>query len=207
MKGRPSASPVPAGPLRWGFRSYTVAQHATPFGHRYEAIGPGKETIAFTRMKRGEADFVFFSDDSEKEELFRLHPKPVRLYAVSYDAVDSRSGTTFGEIRRRDYSALSKSEWFLFNPEGEIIGMVAETAPTPSLLRRLVPLDVFFRKSWQFHWGQQICGSIRPEASLLGDRLVLDLGLDTKDAVDRRLALAVTVTISHELHGGAKAQA
>lgn len=199
MKGPREGETVPAGPQRWSFRQYVISGHASPRGHRFDIHGPQGQLVAVCRMRRGESDVSFAGDGDGREELFRLHAKQVRQFAVAYDVIDARSQRPIGELRKKEYKTLDKSEWFIFSPEGEALGMVVEAAPKPSLLRQLVPLESMFRKSWQLHWGQQIAGYIRPRAKLLGDQAVVSLEMDTKDVIDRRLALGLAVLVHAEL--------
>lgn len=195
-----------AGPLRWGFRKYVVSEHSSPFGRRFEVHTTNKELVAYCPLKRGDDRFVFYADENATEELFRLQPKRVRQFARGYEVEDARTGNRFGEIRKKEYKPLKKHEWFLFNPDGEPLGMVTEATPAPSLLRRLLPVEPFSAKAWQVHWGQQICGSIRPEPTWLGVRMVLDLNLDVKDQIDRRLALALVVAMNADEYLSGRAE-
>lgn len=206
MKGRPDPR-VPAGPLRWSFRKYLVAVHSSPFGHKFELRNEAGQLVAFCKAKRGADLFVFHTDEAAGEELFRLEPKKARLFSLAYGAVEPRTGKPFAELRMKEYKTVGKTEWFMYNAEGDQIGMAVEGPPPASLMRRMLGVKGASGRAWQVHWGQQVCGSIQPQASLLGDRLVLNLELDKKDETDRRLALALTVVIGAQLHRGRRAEA
>lgn len=172
----------------------------TARGRRYEIRTPTKELVAMCRARRGSDALTFFADEKESQELFRFEPKSVRQYAAAYDLVDGPTGRTIGEFRMKVYRPLKKSEWFIFNPEGEPIGMVTEAAPPPTLLGRLLPMIRRRGKSFEVHWGQAVGGRISRGWALLGlDHTEVDLSLDKHDAVDRRLALGVAILVTdHE---------
>lgn len=199
MKERRSR-PVPlAGPLRWSYRQYSITERASPRGRRYEVRSPTDELVLFCRFRRADPMLSFFGDDQEKIPVFRFEPKKVRRFARSYSVVDAITERPFADVHKRVYEPDEKEEWFLFNLEGEQIGMVIETAREPTLLRRLVPGRLSPR-AWALHWGQSIGGTIQPKKGLVGERIEVDLTLDTRDAIDRRLALGVAVAIRAEQH-------
>ncbi len=200
MRSKRAASPSIPGPLRWGFRQYLVSERPTPTGRRFEVRSPQDDTVLFCRVKRSDPGLVFFADDEDATELFRLEPRHVRPFQRSYEAVDSTTGMSFGQIRKRVYEPQKKTEWFLFNPDGEQIGLVTETAADPTLLRRLLPVDRLHSKAWALHWGQSIGGKIQPRPGFMGERCDVDLSLDTKDEIDRRLVLGATIALRADPH-------
>lgn len=202
MKSKRASAPAAPGPLRWSYREYSIHDRPSPTGRRFEVRSPNDELVLYCRLRRSEPRLVFFADEKETSELFRLEPRPVRQFQRAYDVVDSLSGTVFGQIRKRVYEDLKKSEWFILNPEGEQLGLVTETAPEPSLLRRIVPMDRLFSKAWALHWGQSIAGVIHPRASLVGDKLEVNLKFDARDEIDRRLALGTAVAMRADPHQG-----
>lgn len=194
MKGKRAAAPVP-GPQRWGYRTYSIQERLLPFGRRFEVRSPSNELVLFCRAKRGAPQIVFYADEEERAELFRLDARPVRQFQRSYDVVDALTGKKFGELRKRVYEPSHKVEWFILDAEGNQAGLLTETAPPPSLIRRLLPMDRFLPKSWALHWGQAIAGTLQPRIGLMGERLELDLKFDAKDEIDRRLALAAAIAL------------
>lgn len=199
MTDAPASRASTAGPARWGFREYSVHERPTPFGRRFEVRSPDDQVVLFCRAKRNDPRLVFFADEAESQELFRFEPHAVPRFERSYRAVDALSGQAFAEVRKMVYQPLEKSEWFIVDPEGDPVGMVTETAPEPSLLRRLVPVERLFPKAWAIHWGQSIAGTIQPRPGLVGERLDIDLSLDKRDEIDRRVVLGITVALRSEL--------
>lgn len=195
MKGkRAETAPIP-GPQRWKFRNYSIHERALPFGRRFEVRTPDEELVLYCRAKRSDPRLVFYADGEEATELFRFEPKKVRQFQRSYDAIDARSGQLFGQVRKRVYAPLEKVEWFILDEEGAQVGLVTETAASPSLLRRILPVDRFLPKAWAIHWGQFVAGTLQPKLGVMGERLDLDLRFDTRDEIDRRLVLGTVIAL------------
>lgn len=203
MKGRPAADPLP-GPMRWSYRSYSVLEKGTAFGRRFEVRSPKDELVLFCRFKKSEPRITFWSDEQESRELFRLEPTKVRLYQRAWEAFDPLTQRPFGQVRKKVYEPTEKVEWFIFNPDGEQLGLLTETAPEQTLLRRILPVERLFSKAWALHWGQSIAGAVQPKPTLVGDRLEVDLGFDHKDEIDRRLALATVIAARADAHARAE---
>jgi len=195
MKGRRATAGNVPGPQRWGFKTYSIHERVMPFGRRFEVQGPNDEPVLYCRAKRGAQRLVFHADAKRSTELFRLEARKVRQFQRAYDAVDGFTGNKFGEVRKRVYEPASKAEWFLLDAEANQLGLLTETAPPPSLIRRLLPMDRFLPKSWALHWGQSIAGTLQPKAGLMGERLELDLKFDARDEIDRRLAIAAAIAM------------
>jgi hypothetical protein len=199
MKGkRATTQPMP-GPQRWKYRNYSIHEGALPFGRRYEVRSPQDELILVCRSRRSDARLLFFADEKESVELFRFEPRTVRQFHRSYEAVDSLTGQPFGLVRKRSYAPTRKVEWFVFDTDANQIGLITETAASPSLLRRILPMDRFLPKAWAVHWGQAIAGTLQPKLGVMGERLELDLRFDTRDEIDRRLVLGTAVALRADL--------
>lgn len=204
-RAKPAQQPV--GPGRWGFRIYHIFDRPTPRGRRYEIRTPEKELVAICRTRRNADALSFFADDTETTELVRFLPKSVRLYSAAYEVVDPASGKTIAEFRKKTYRPLGRSEWFIVNSEGDPLGMVMESAPGPSILSRFIP-SATRPKTFEMHWGQSVGGRISHKRVLLGlDHTQVDLSLDQRDEIDRRLALGVAVLVRAHEHGGSDRKA
>jgi hypothetical protein len=195
------------GPGRWAFREYHIFERPSPRGRRYEIQTPTKQLVALCRIKRGSQALTFFGDEDEATELMRFVPKAVRQYTAAFDVVDGPTGKTIGGFRKKVYRPLNKSEWIIVDAEGEPLGMVTESAPTPTWLSRVLPVTTPRAKSFDVHWGQAIGGRITRRLSLPGtEHVQLDLSLDKRDVVDRRLALGAAVLVREFERNGERAR-
>jgi hypothetical protein len=203
QRARPVPSPSPVGPGRWSFRLYHILQRAGTKGRRYEIRTPAKELVALCRIKKKSDSVSMFADDEEKMEILRFNPKTVRQYAAAFEVVDTLAGRPIGEFRKKVYRPLNKSEWFIFNADGEPVGMVVEAPTPPGLLGRILPIVPFKPKTFELHWGQTVGGRISRKKGLTGmDRMEVDLALDKKESIDRRLALGVSVLLRDDQRNG-----
>jgi len=197
------APDLPAGgPQRWKFRKYSVWERPTPFGRRFEVRSPDGSLVLFCKSRRSDPRLVFFTDESESAQIFRFEPKPLRHYQRAFEVVDAFTDRVFGQLRKKVYGPLKKEEWFILGPEGETLGLVSETAPRPNIVTRFLPVTQFWKRPWALTWGQTIAGTIQPRRSLMGERVDVDLGLDMKDEIDRRLVLGVVVAMRRDHHAG-----
>lgn len=201
-KARPETAVSPVGPGRWSFRLYHIFERPSAKGRRYEIRTPSNELVALCRIRKRSDSVSMFADEDETLEILRFKPKTVRQYAAAFDAYDTTSNRPIGEFRKKLYRPLKKSEWFIFNPDGEPVGMVLEAPPPPTVLGRFVPSGLR-PKSFELHWGQTIAGRISRKRLLVGmDRVQVDLSLDKKEAIDRRLALGVAVLMRDDERNG-----
>jgi hypothetical protein len=205
MKGRRASSAAP-GPQRWKYRQYSILERR-PLGRRFEVRSPNQELVLVCRSKAADPSLVFYADDDGSAELFRFVPQQVRQFQQAYEAVDALTQRKFGEVRKRVYEPSGTTEWFVFDADGNQIGLVTQTASSPSLLRRLLPVERATTKAWALHWGQTVAGTVEPHPGLIGERVDLDLKYDARDEVDRRLALGVAIALRADLHRGARAGA
>lgn len=204
-KKRASTAPVP-GPQRWRYRNYSIHESVLPFGRRFDVRTPNDEVVFYCRPRRSDPRLTFYADEDEAVELFRLEPKKVRQFQRSYEAIDPAASQPFGQVRKRLYQPLGKAEWFIFDGDGTQVGLITETAPSPSLLRRFLPMDRFLPKAWAVHWGQIVAGTLQPKLGVMGERLELDLRFDTRDEIDRRLVLGAAVALRVDLKHSEKPQ-
>ncbi|MBI2077771.1 MAG: hypothetical protein HYT80_05280 [Euryarchaeota archaeon] len=188
-KARPKPSTDPVGPGRWGYRVYNIVERPTPRGRRYEIHTPERELVAACRIRKDAQAISFFADTKESQE-------------IVFEVVDSQSGRPIGEFRKKVYPPLGKSEWFIFNPDGDPVGMVTETA-SDSWVGRLLSMGASRPRAFDLHWGQAIGGKISRRRMLLGlDHTQVDLSLDKKDVIDRRLALGLAVLVRDDETNG-----
>jgi hypothetical protein len=182
-----------AGPARWAFSAYTIRERMTPRGRRHVVLSPDEKVVAVCQTRKEERDAVFLADDGDgPEELFQLRPTSVPAAALAFEVVDSATGALIGEIRMREFKAEKKEEWLLQNRDGEGAGLVTKDISRFGVLQRVGLLHAFVPKTYQIHWGQAIMGTIHQHVGpLMAERMRVDLALDKKGAVDRRLVLGV----------------
>jgi hypothetical protein len=192
----------PIGPGRWTLRLYQIYERTGPRARRYEVRTPQKEFVALCRIKKGADTISVYGDEKEQTEILRFRAKPIRQYAAAYDVLDGATGKLIGEFRKKVYRPLKKTEWFIFNADGDPLGMVTESSANSGLLGRFMPMPAARTKSFDVHWGQTIVGRIQRKGLIGMEHTLLDLSLDKRDEMDRRLAIGVAVLVrDHERSG------
>ncbi len=195
---------------RFSHDRYLVEQLIRPIVNLYKIspLGPGETPAGppavFVRQKRMaiKEDIRFFSDDSEKEELFRIKAKSVFEVRGRYD-VTAADGTPIGGLQKDFKASLLRSTWHLFEPgtsgsAGTELAMANERSAAVAILRRtvefipyvagLIPIPYHFDIYLD---GRRIGGMTRKIQ--LRDRYVLDLSGDHERRIDRRLAIALAI--------------
>jgi len=183
---------------------FLVEQLFRPMVNLYtvSTLGPdGKSagaTVAFARQKRMafKEDLRFFADDSETEELFRLKARRVVEIGGRYD-VTHPSGERIGVLEKRFKQSLIRSTWSILDATEDQIAWARERSAAIAIVRRikdLVPYGEAIPVPYHFTFlrGEREIGEL---SRVLGirDKYILDLSADAERALDRRLAIALSV--------------
>ncbi len=183
---------------------FLVEQLLRPMVNLYtiSTLGPdGKsagERVAFVRQKRMalKEDLRFFADESETEEAFRLKARRVVELGGRYD-VTHPAGERIGTLEKRFKQSLIRSTWSILDASGDEIAWARERSAAIAIVRRIkdvvpygetVPIPYHFT----FLRGEREIGEL---TRVLGirDNYILDLSADAERALDRRLAIALSV--------------
>lgn len=156
------------------------------------------EVVAFARQRRMalKEDLRFFADDSESEELFRLKARRVVELGGRYD-VTQPTGERIGVLEKRFKQSLVRSTWSILDASEDEIAWAQERSASIAIVRRikdLIPYGEMVPIPYHFTFlrGEHEIGEL---TRVLGvrDRYILDLSADAERALDRRLAIALSV--------------
>ena len=191
---------------RFAHDAFFVDQLIRPIANLYristlgaDGASPG-EPVAFVRQKKLaiKEDIRFFADEGEQDELFRIKARQIFEVGGRYD-VTTPAGERIGLLEKVFGISLVRSTWKMLDPDEEQIGLVQEKSVPVALLRRLidfVPYGEFVPIVFQFTIlmdGREVGELRRPIG--LRDRYVLTLSGDHERRIDRRLAVALAVTL------------
>jgi hypothetical protein len=165
-------------------------------------LGPdGKsagERVAFVRQKRMalKEDLRFFADESETEEVFRLKARRVVEMGGRYDVMRP-SGERIGTLEKRFKQSLIRSTWSILDASEDQIAWARERSAAIAIVRRikdLVPYGETVPVPYHFTFlrGEREIGELTRVLGLR-DNYILDLSADAERALDRRLAIALSV--------------
>lgn len=191
MAGRPGRSGGSTPALRVP-ATFRFIQRKGPLGRRYEVRDLDKAVIGYINVDKESREAVFHACQAggEDREAFRIAARePSKTFAYAYDVLAPGSDSV-GEVRKKEYRSVRKEEWFLFDADGEPVGMVTKDPPRLGAMQELGAFRLFFPITYRLHWGQTIVGTIQDRTGLLlNDHMDVDLTLVRPDDLDDRLVL------------------
>ncbi len=167
-----------------------------------DTAGDG-QPFCFVEQKRFKfkEDIRFFADESKQEELLKILARQRFDPRARYD-VTLPDGTKVGEIQKVFGKSLLRSEYAIFDPDGEEVARTCERSLPVALFRRLVGLIPFIGDvadflpiayDFEFRRGDQLLGMHRRRRWKWRDTYDLDFTPDSERTLDRRLVLAIAV--------------
>jgi uncharacterized protein YxjI len=195
---------------------FLIRQRVRLVGNQYEIYLPGPDgrtegdLVAFVQQKLAalKEDIRFYGDTDKRQELFRLKARQAFDPTARYKVTDPE-GNPIGELAKDFKASLAQSKWHLYMPGGAsawarerslpvallrraigLVGLVPLLGALFDLLANLIPIPYHF----DFYIGERQIGSLERRYGLR-DRYVLDLADDVEHAIDRRVALALAVSM------------
>lgn len=174
---------------------FRFVQRKGPLGRRFELHAPEGELVGYAVSNKdpATASFMVARPGGADEEAFRLTPvTPGKTFARAF-RVDEPDGSDrpVGEVRKKEYRSVRKEEWFLFDGDGEPVGMITKDPPRLGAIQEKGALRMFFPVTYRLHWGQAIVGTVQDRVGvLLNDHMDIDLTLGPPHEIDHRLLLA-----------------
>lgn len=174
---------------------FRFVQRKGPLGRRFEIHSLDRELLGYAVSTRDSASALFFAvgRDGSESETFRVTPvTPGKTFARAFEvATQTPSEARVGEVRKKEYRSVRKEEWFLFDADGEPVGMVTKDPPRLGTIQEMGALRLFFPLTYRLHWGQAIIGTVQDRVGvLLNDHMEVDLRLGPPHELDHRLILA-----------------
>lgn len=160
-------------------------------------LNPEDEEVGYYVLRKDEREAVYLEDGEDgPQERFRVRPRRLKLFAGCFDILDAADGHAIGQVRKREYKAERKEEWLLLDGAGDHVGMVVLDPSRIGSFQQVAPLRIAFPMHYSVHWGQSVAGWIQRRSDiLLQDHMRIDLSVDPRTAVDRRLVLSVAYCI------------
>jgi len=187
--------------------TFLIEQLIRPVVNLYQVrvAGPGGEPqgqpIVHVRQKRLalREDIRFFADEEEQEELFRVKARTMLDLHGRHD-VTQPDGTRIGIIEKVSARSRLRSTWRVRDSDEAEVAVVQERSQAVAIIRRLVDfvpwVGEFIPIPYHFTFagdGGEL-GELRRKLSVR-DRYVLDLSADAERRLDRRVAIALAVTL------------
>ena len=166
--------------------------------HSYDNAG----NLAFYSKQKAfklKEDIRIFGDEAMSSELLIIKARGVIDFGMTYDVIDSTTGTAIGALKRKGLKSIIRDEWLILDANDQEMGIIQEDSGGLALLRR-------------FGWTSWLVCLIAPQVfnGFVGDvpvfqftqnrnpfiqKVNLDYGPDVNKVLDRRLGIAAAALI------------
>ena len=166
--------------------------------HIYDNAG----NLAFYSKQKAfklKEDIRIYGDEAMTSELLIIKARGVIDLGMTYDVIDSTTGTAIGALKRKGLKSIIRDEWLILDANDQEMGMIQEDSGGLALLRR-------------FGWTSWLVCLIAPQVfnGFVGDvpvfqftqnrnpfiqKVNLDYGPDVNKVLDRRLGIAAAALI------------
>lgn len=192
--GRPSgpaqASPARGAPI-WYQNYYRIRKKVVAIANQYWIEDANGNPLGYARQKiiRIKESIPVFSDDSMKQEIFRIHQENVADMWGTFAVIDTATSATVGKIRREALSSgVYKDQYLLLDFLGNRVGKVAERAGR-GLARKFLPGGNLVPEHLVVEFNGQEVTEIKQQFKVIGDIWEVDCSR-IPPQFDRRVLLA-----------------
>jgi hypothetical protein len=162
---------MPAQSGTWYQNYYRIRKKVIAIANQYWIEDANERVLGFARQKiiRIKESIPIFSDDSMKQEVFRIQQDQVVDMWGTFSVVDSATGACVGKIRRDALSSgVYKDQYMLIDHMGNQVGRVAERAGR-GLARKFMPGgNLVPEKVIVEFYGQEVA-EIKQQFKIIGD--------------------------------------
>jgi hypothetical protein len=162
---------TPAQSGTWYQNYYRIRKKVIAIANQYWIEDANERVLGFARQKiiRIKESIPIFSDDSMKQEVFRIQQDQVVDMWGTFSVVDSATGACVGKIRRDALSSgVYKDQYMLIDHMGNQVGRVAERAGR-GLARKFMPGgNLVPEKVIVEFYGQEVA-EIKQQFKIIGD--------------------------------------
>jgi uncharacterized protein YxjI len=152
--------------------------------------------IVLALMMSKKRHVTFYRGETKGEKIMEaLQDKKFEIFTTTFTVRDAK-GRVLGRLRKNMFTNIFRKQWRLLSIAGKPILVAKEDSIILSLLRRVLgPLFGLLRTNFVFTDGaDKHVGEFQRKMTIL-DRYALDMRADRNRNVDRRLALALGVTL------------
>lgn len=141
---------------------------------------------------------TFYRDDTKTEKVLEIfQDNKFQMINACYTVAEPQ-GEALVRFRKNYFYNLIRKRWYLYKPDGELLGLAKEDSIILSLLRRVLPniFRILLRTNFIILLPDEetVIGEFNRKFTLL-DRYVLDMSADPDHTLDRRVALALGVML------------
>ena len=162
-------------------------------------IYDGDGNLAFYSKQKAfklKEDIRVYGDEAMNEEVLTIKARGVIDLGMTYDVIDSASGTAMGAMKRKGLKSIIRDEWAILDVDDNEIGIIQEESVALALLRRFGPVgQVLAPQMFDGRIGETSVLQFKQGRNPFVQKIALDYGMDTGNVLDRRMGIAAAVLI------------
>lgn len=177
-------------PNIWFQNYYRIRKKVLAITNKYWIEDYRGNTLGFAKQKlfKIKEKIPIYSDESMKNELFRIQQEQIMDVWGTFTVIDSASNTHIGKLKRKISSAIVADEYLILDLNGQQIGRIFESSGR-GLARKYVPGGSLVPEHVAVEfYGQQVA-EIKQKFKIIGDIWEVDCSR-MPPSFDRRMLLA-----------------
>lgn len=164
--------------------------------HIYDANG----NLAFYSKQKAfklKEDIRVYGDESMTRELLIIKARGVIDLGMTYDVIDSATGTTVGALKRKGLKSIIRDEWVILDVNDNELGLIQEESGALALLRRGIGqwASILAPQVFDGYVGDTPVLQFKQNRNPFVQKVVLDYSADVGNLLDRRLGIAAACLI------------
>jgi hypothetical protein len=141
-------------------------------------------------------DIRVYGDKEMTSELLVIKARGVIDLGMTYDVIDSTTGTAVGALKRKGLKSIIRDEWLILDTNDNEIGLIQEESGALALLRRFIKLVSFISPQvFNGYIGETPVLQFTANRNPFVHKVSLDYGPDVNKTLDRRLGISAAVLI------------
>jgi uncharacterized protein YxjI len=179
---------------RWDLDLITVKERRLTLGRQYRIFSPDGRLLAYCKQKmfKLREDIRFFADESQQHELFRLSTRKILDFNANLEVVESATGRVLGSIRRKGWRSLLRDKWEVYDPNGNLLGLLEEDSWLLASIRRFLLGFLPMGYTLSRPDGPAVA-TVHERFQMFGD--TYDLRVNDRTAIDPRVLVGLTVCL------------
>ncbi len=178
-------------------RQYLLKRQAIALTGKFRFYDPAGNLVLFSEQKmfKLKEDIRVYNDEAKSQEVLVIKARSVIDFSAAYDVLDGATGQKVGVLRRKGLKSILRDEWDVLDVNDNPVGLLFEDNMTLAMLRRLL-LGNLLPQNYDLTMGEQRVADFKQRFNLFRYELDIDLGMDTANRLDPRLALAAGILLA-----------
>jgi uncharacterized protein YxjI len=194
---RPDAAAPPSAPeTRFGHDKYLFNQKKFSIREMYYIFDEKGNEIFFARrvfLALRRHVYIYMEREQKNLALTIIQEKFWAIFNLWFTLQD-HNGQPVCRFHRRNLMSILRRSWDVVAMDGTLLCQVIEDSWGKAIIRRFVPYGELLKTDFDFIIGGGVAGRYIRKWTLF-DKYVLDLTMDSRRALDRRIAIAMGVLL------------